>query len=667
MSSEELSPQPRRARFTLDENSIAHLQSVLSNLYTDREAAIIRELSVNGYDAQIAAGRGDEPVRITLPDRNNQHVLTISDCGVGMSENELFDLYSKYGASTKRDGDGAGQTGMLGLGSKAPLALVDKFTVTSVKDGVSTVAVVEKDSDGVAALTVAESFPTGERSGTTIRIPVTSFNSFAEKANQLFRYWPEGSVLVNGCAPERVKGDRLGDVFTLVQGESTDYVVMGNVPYPVHIPSTYRSAEGLLPGRSWRRPFGLVANIPLGSVHFTPSRESLNYTPATIKFLENLRGQFIEALIERIVDEVNLATTKTDALKTLVTWRRRALGVNLPDTWWGEKIPSLFTVPRTVWSDVMPGDPQGRQRRSSTSVVTRMDADEVFSSLTVDTVTSVFVTGWGPVDRKLTPTVKAKTRQLLIQNGYTQVRHVHYAPDFSGAGGWFDGVPTFTLDTVNQVKLPRVKKPRAKAAVRKWRVWNDNSSTYEQLSSAEFADKGKVVYASPPDLVYGYRKREASPYTVAQIAGTDTAFVLVNANQWKTFLRENPKAVHFHKWRDEVAAQHMSNVTDRDLAHHYLNRNHVTRLLDADKILDPSLAEWTRMVHEIRDTKHVSDFEKKVEQLESIGAETVWPEWTTVDPLERYVLLKHAGGWNTGEDLPNHMLTYVNALWKERN
>ena len=43
-----------RTKMTFDENSIAHLMSVLTDLYSDKELAVIREYSTNALDAHKA-------------------------------------------------------------------------------------------------------------------------------------------------------------------------------------------------------------------------------------------------------------------------------------------------------------------------------------------------------------------------------------------------------------------------------------------------------------------------------------------------------------------------------------------------------------------------------------------------------------------------------------
>lgn len=58
-----------RTRMTFDENSIAHLMSVLTDLYSDPEMAVIREYSTNALDAHRAAGIND-PIEVAKEARN---------------------------------------------------------------------------------------------------------------------------------------------------------------------------------------------------------------------------------------------------------------------------------------------------------------------------------------------------------------------------------------------------------------------------------------------------------------------------------------------------------------------------------------------------------------------------------------------------------------------
>jgi DNA topoisomerase VI subunit B len=118
--------------------------NALSNLYSDKEMAVLREYAANALDATLEAaalGQPFRPIEVTLPSWDKPY-LSIKDWGVGLTHDDIRRIYSQYGASTKRDSND--QTGLFGFGSKAGLTYTAAFTVTSVRDGIRIRATVEK-------------------------------------------------------------------------------------------------------------------------------------------------------------------------------------------------------------------------------------------------------------------------------------------------------------------------------------------------------------------------------------------------------------------------------------------------------------------------------------------------------------------------------------------
>ena len=114
------------ASFGISEADTASIMGILRDgLYTDRILAVLREYSANAWDAHRMIGKGDLPLQITIPTHNNP-VLRIRDFGPGLSHDDIFKIYSQYGASTKRNTNDA--VGMLGIGSKSGFAYSDTFT-----------------------------------------------------------------------------------------------------------------------------------------------------------------------------------------------------------------------------------------------------------------------------------------------------------------------------------------------------------------------------------------------------------------------------------------------------------------------------------------------------------------------------------------------------------
>lgn len=103
-----------KGTFGISQNSQAHIMTILRDtLYSDKILAVLREYSSNAWDAHRMVGKNDLPIRITLPETETP-TLVIRDFGPGMSPDEVFNIYTQYGESTKRGTDDA--VGMMGIG-----------------------------------------------------------------------------------------------------------------------------------------------------------------------------------------------------------------------------------------------------------------------------------------------------------------------------------------------------------------------------------------------------------------------------------------------------------------------------------------------------------------------------------------------------------------------
>jgi HSP90 family molecular chaperone len=77
------------------------MMEILSKrLYSNPELAVCRELVSNAIDSHVAAGN-KQPVEVFLPDWSNDFRFVVKDYGTGLSEEEVLNLYTTYGASTK--------------------------------------------------------------------------------------------------------------------------------------------------------------------------------------------------------------------------------------------------------------------------------------------------------------------------------------------------------------------------------------------------------------------------------------------------------------------------------------------------------------------------------------------------------------------------------------
>jgi hypothetical protein len=333
-------------KFSISPANSAWVMRSMADLYSNRELACIREYSTNAYDSNkekaIRDGHDIKPIKVTLPNAMNPY-FEVQDFGVGMSERELKEVYTQFGESTKRDSDEF--NGMLGFGSKSAIAYTNTFTVTSVKNGIQTIGVITRREDAMGGYLVTmkivmSDIPTLDPDGVTIQIPVHNWREFEQKANDFYRFWMPGSVLVNGREPAWAVGEKIDEGLYYAHngaGNNMSYVVMGNVPYRIV------NSDALFPQGMNRISF--VAYVPLGTVEFTPSREDLKYSEHTKKNLRKIITDFVAKSVQAAKDEIGAAQTHAEAYKTWVKWRR-VIGTGQVDdlTFKGDKLVDRFLI-----------------------------------------------------------------------------------------------------------------------------------------------------------------------------------------------------------------------------------------------------------------------------------------------------------------------------------
>ena len=152
----------------------AHAFNILvSRLYTDPIKAIIRELSANAHDSHVEAGKPNCKMLIHLPN-NSERFFSIRDFGVGLSPDDVINVYSTIFESTKTDSND--YTGCLGLGSKTPFSYTDNFIVESFFNGKHYIYNAYFNEQGVPCMAMLDGngSDTNEENGVKITISVKS-------------------------------------------------------------------------------------------------------------------------------------------------------------------------------------------------------------------------------------------------------------------------------------------------------------------------------------------------------------------------------------------------------------------------------------------------------------------------------------------------------------
>jgi hypothetical protein len=624
----------------IDDENMGWVISLFTDLYSDPQRAVIREYPTNARDAMIEAGV-DGPIEITLPTALAPF-WKVKDRGVGLSAEDIQRMYSRYGSSTKRGTND--QNGMLGMGCKSALAYCEQFTVESVKDGMRTVCSITREEGGVPVFTVVASIPDDEaENGTEVIVPVQRhhINDFANKAAEFFKYWPEGTVLVNGEQPERIEGLDLGDGLLLCKkdgysyGRNPNIVVMGNVPYPVE--------EGELdlglPNNYW-----LVATVDIGSVEFAPSREALLYNKVTRSTLTAISPRVQKAVAKAVQAEVDKADSFRGAIRVMMKWRDLyGSSLNPNDlTYQSKNMPALIDGACTVvpWR----GHKQTAHETRDKGVQTEIIAE----ALVVE----------GYTNASFTATMKKKLLQYCEENSTTVSYFVLYA-DKAPDTEWIVDEQIVPWDDIKAVKLSTT------AATYGWRSGRPTGSYdayiggVSQHIQADEIDQNEPIY-----YCRSMNKYEGSRY--AEIIGKefpDATVVCLPENRYAKFQRNFPTAENYRvgvqaaydKWSTSITkGQRLALAIDSESDYDAF------RTLKADAILDPDIKKACLIAQNV-DVEAVKRAERRFANVRHcINTNEIDGEpWTC--PLEKYPLLSYMH-YRTPWSFPDTTL-YLNAAY----
>jgi len=346
-------------QFTIAQTS--KMFKILSDsLYSDKVMAVIRELSTNAYDAHIAA-KNTQPFKVTLPSQANPN-FTVRDYGTGLSQQDMEELYTTYGASNKNDSNDF--VGCLGLGSKSPFAYTKSFSTTSYYNGRAYNYIAAMDEEGVPSLNLFGITETNEPNGLEISFAVKQYDytEFAHKAMRIFHYFKmkpiiEGGVIssLNDNSYSRHNYILEGDgwkIGKITSGDSSVYpntynnidtsvvAIMGNIAYPVDaskiIGDKDKEQETSENIQRWNRAFkradvdnwknlvreikdsGLYIEIQfgIGELEMDVSREGLQYTKDVIRNLQTKTSEIYLQLKKDMTTKVAEAKSLIDAYQT---------------------------------------------------------------------------------------------------------------------------------------------------------------------------------------------------------------------------------------------------------------------------------------------------------------------------------------------------------------
>lgn len=618
---------------SIDQAGMVHMMALATDMYSDQELACIREYSTNGWDAHVEAGTTNRPIEVTTPNSLSPF-LRVRDYGVGLTVDDIHNIYSKYGASTKRESNDF--NGMLGIGCKAALSYTAQFTVTSVKDGTRVQVAVSREEDG-GSMTVVDTASTSEPDGTEVTIPARRENQMQSKAEQFFKVWKPGTVLLNGKDPSGLDGIPIGDSIIVYKGENRysrpqDYVVMGNVAYPASI--DHNMPYG----------YGMLAFVPMGSVVIHPSRERLIDTEdKTRETLRKAADDFAQRAPFAVQKAIDAASTPAEAIEALTSYRAILRSGPMVYSYKGTPLPeSVKTGHGTRWVE-----------RRSSALSSNTSTYDIEVQYWPESVWMVNHTG-----EKFTANHKRKILQWCASNNHDAAKRFILMPGAlpDAVKPWVAKANVIDWSVIKAEKLPTATanphKPWIKPRIAgSFDVFVKDEGGYKHGMPAADIDQSKPVL-----WVHGNRYAARFYFPIMPYY-PDCTLVMLPGNRLDKFARDFPTAIRadvaaantFKTWKAKLTKDQLEA-----LAMAVTGNGGAFASMDILRVNDPAVKRAIRLA-KIDLTK----LSNERSMFRKLGCNVDLPSWN--NPLAAYPLAYSYRGTETLAT--EHKYTYINAVY----
>ncbi len=638
---------------SIDAGAMQHIMTILTDLYSDPELAVIREYSTNAFDAHVESSV-ERPIEVTTPSALSPF-FKVRDYGEGLNAADIREIYSRYGASTKRNSNDV--VGMLGLGCKSALTYTDQFTVVGWKNGICTQVVVSRDENGAGSMTILDQFSSDDPSGVEIVVPAKAHHEFEAKALSFFRFWKPGTVLVNGKSPDRIDGIWISDDMLLTTEVDQPFVVMGNVSYPMNgeIDSTSTRHYG------WKNSAHyLVAFVDIGSVNFVPSREALMMnaqTKATIEAV-NAKREKVQAIA--LTKLVQSAKTNHEAIE--LYFKCRSLGLEKDVKWNGKTIPQKFE------SVVI-----GQEKNYYGSMVDihapmvcveanpryRTKDWNVAYSIPSNTKT-IWIVGYD--SDKFTATKREKLEKWCVDNNITKPSYFTFTEKLPQNAEWIDKNSIYKWEDIKSVVLPK-KETRADYSGRltgSYDIYEGRMDVTKGVAANDikttdlFWAKGSVGRGS-----WGYTTRPDYLNELLTLHPNATV-VILQQNRINKFMRDFPMAQEINGYLADQANKWEASVTARERTAYLLqhkSRDHAwLKKMTASKINDPKFKFLVQCANaDIKPLVRLANMWNRLKKIDTTKIEE--------DLFKSYPLIEKMYLTNPSESDITHIELYVNAAY----
>lgn len=306
---------------SIDPEDMRYISSLLRNNYSNTILATIREPYANAVDANKEVGLSPESIQIKCPTGLDQ-TFSIRDFGPGLSRDQIFNLYSKFGKSTKRDSNT--KLGAFGIGKFAPLSYKDSFTVTSYHNGTKSIYSLYISEENDTKIDEVFSEPTSEFNGICISVGVakndlTKFNQEIASFFSNFEVLPTFLNIQNHIIKPEILSSGNGWQIRKSPNSYNSWsvgeqgIVMGGIYYPINPELIdFNDSDAYF---AWTKHLNkLVFIADIGSVSLHHSRETLEYNKTTKSYLKSCYKSFCEEFTNSIKNKIAQFDCLRDAM-----------------------------------------------------------------------------------------------------------------------------------------------------------------------------------------------------------------------------------------------------------------------------------------------------------------------------------------------------------------
>ena len=285
---------------TIDAEDMRYVASLLRNNYSNPPLAVVREISANALDANKEAN-ATRKVELTLPSKFNPN-FCVRDFGSGLSKEDVFGLYSKYGKSTKRDSNS--YIGAFGIGKFAPLSYGNNFTCVSYHGGTKSSYNIFVNEDDDTKIVEMHKESSNEPSGLSVEVAIADedVDKFREIVKAFFRFFSEEEMpKFIGIGDDEQFFDKYDVVLEAKdkswfiiddkkdywrRSHSQSHAFMGRVNYPINTNSIdfknyVEEGYDYAPLKNICDEDNVYIRFDIGELKLHHSRESLEYNKAT--------------------------------------------------------------------------------------------------------------------------------------------------------------------------------------------------------------------------------------------------------------------------------------------------------------------------------------------------------------------------------------------------